>query len=1490
MIMGLSRTYRINLAAVGIIASSAASLLSGAAQADTRDDPQHKKPAIQYIAPKRQPGRVAPRPQIHHESVKRPQHDDPPPRHKAAEPQEKKVHREVAKPQHDDLPPRRKVVEPDEHKAPKHVEPKMGISEKPASPIQKDARPSVKSSAPAMTQSDAAKRLEAMRKQQQASPQTGNNSVLKAGRADPKPAAQQPTVLAKRPSTQPSMTQSDAAKRVETFRNKNQANSNNATNSRVKSAVQSPGGTRKPATDVMAKSVTVKPGTASPYANNPIASKAWQPTGAVASSAVNKSIANNFRGTKLGKPNQLGGYTANSFVSHKAVSLAPAIGQCMPPPTPNMPYPSTTKFGPHINTYVWTRLIDLFAGGCGRLVIPGPAYAYVVNYSCQSEFIEVGSAPIRSDGYVEYEGHTYSSDVSYWLDEPASSGRSRAAGSDVSPAVSGPPPASAAESPGPTATAAKAKVEKVLEAKVVEPESARVTLGTVGVGAFEACSAATAVSPNNSAKSDDTTNGTAAADENQPSRSPQLMLETGGHLAQIRSLVFTPGGKCLISAGDDKVVRIWSLDSGRSERTLRGEIELGPKGTVLAVALSPDGATLAASGSMEVPEQGGHAIRLYDLTTGEIAGLLVGHTQAVSSLAFSSDGLRLLSGSADKDAIIWDVAGRRPLQVLSGHDESVTAVAFSPDGNRAVTASADRTARLWTVADGKLIKALEGHEAPLSALAVFARDGAIATASLDGDIKLWNGESGEFAKTLPHLEFSPGALAAGPDGDALVVTCGDRCRRNFEQHVLSRSSGKPIASYRGHDGFVFAAAVHSDGTVATAGGLGHEIHLWKLDTGTIQQVLKGTGSGVSTVGFFPDSRSLGWSHRFDEKSHLVRGAIEAAIDLPDEATHLGQPIRVEADAVSSFVHAEDHAGEWSINHATAGGEEVAGGGRKGGKGGGGGGGGGSTGPGAANVTISQKDEVVATIGPDKRLGKGFAYRAYAFAASGQEVLVGGDQGLLAAYNLKAERTTTFVGHDSTVWSVSPSPDGRLIASGGSDQTVKLWNIETGELIATLFQSTNGEWVMWTPQGYYTGSAGGGELVGWQVNRGPDKAADYVRGQQLREVLNRPDIVERAITLASATAAIGELAPNSPTVEQILSVGLPPVVAMLDGLNGQTTVTGGRGTIVVGLKENPLPMEALDIWVNDRKVTGQSVDLPATLKREPGIDYKAFEIPLFANENLVRISATNEIGSSDQSEGGRLSIKITHNGEGALDKRGTLFVLAVGVDKYPGLPGKDLNLAVSDADGFMSTAQKEMKTSHDRVVPILLVNGKGKDQDPTRTNIEAALKRLEKDVTANDTVALFFAGHGSNQGGTFYFLPTDVADAQHGGTDTYLDWGVVQKSISRISGRKVLFLDACQAADSYYQRLQEDARVSLFVAFAAATGNQSAVEMPELHHGVFTYAVIKGLEGEAEDKAARTVMVYGLGNYVTTEVSKRTVGRQTPEYFPTPGANFVLVKH
>jgi WD40 repeat protein len=181
-------------------------------------------------------------------------------------------------------------------------------------------------------------------------------------------------------------------------------------------------------------------------------------------------------------------------------------------------------------------------------------------------------------------------------------------------------------------------------------------------------------------------------------------------------VAFTPDGNRIITGSGqplqsgmshpDFTVRLWDLSSGREVRRFEGHTHV-----VTSVAVSPD-AQRILSGSYD------QTMRLWDLVTGKELHCFRGHTERIRSVAFSPAGRWVASGSFDQTVRLWDleavtggggsrwfrpfrsVAGRRESYRLLGHTQPVTSVTFSPDGRRLLTGSADKTVRLWQVPEG----------------------------------------------------------------------------------------------------------------------------------------------------------------------------------------------------------------------------------------------------------------------------------------------------------------------------------------------------------------------------------------------------------------------------------------------------------------------------------------------------------------------------------------------------------------------------------------------------------------------------------------------------------------------------------------------------------------------------------------------------------------------------------------------------------------------
>jgi WD40 repeat protein len=184
------------------------------------------------------------------------------------------------------------------------------------------------------------------------------------------------------------------------------------------------------------------------------------------------------------------------------------------------------------------------------------------------------------------------------------------------------------------------------------------------------------------------------------------------------------------------------LMSERDHEWLTGmNILYGHTSGVSSVALSSDGSRIV-SGSDD------RTVRIWDAASGTVQHTLEGHTYRVTSVAFSSDGLRIVSGSADETVRIWDAASGTVQHTMKGHTEEVTSVAFSSDGLRIVSGSDDRTVRIWDAASGTVQHTLEGHTYRVTSVA-FSSDGLrIVSGSYDFTVRIWDLNTGAMQHVL----------------------------------------------------------------------------------------------------------------------------------------------------------------------------------------------------------------------------------------------------------------------------------------------------------------------------------------------------------------------------------------------------------------------------------------------------------------------------------------------------------------------------------------------------------------------------------------------------------------------------------------------------------------------------------------------------------------------------------------------------------------------
>ncbi|KAJ3128957.1 hypothetical protein HK098_003054 [Nowakowskiella sp. JEL0407] len=270
----------------------------------------------------------------------------------------------------------------------------------------------------------------------------------------------------------------------------------------------------------------------------------------------------------------------------------------------------------------------------------------------------------------------------------------------------------------------------------------------------------------------------------------------------------------------------------------------GHSATVYSVAVSSDGRFIA-TGSWDT------TLKIWSMQSGEKLKTLRGHTDNVNSVAFTTDGRYIVSGSSDKTIKIWVTESGEDLRTLSGHTNNVNAVAVSTDGLFIVSGSLDNTIKIWSFDSGDEVLTLYGHSDSVRTVAISVDGQYIVSGSNDKTIKLWSTLSGEVIGTLTGHTDIVRSVAISSNNQYIISGSWDNTIK-----VWSFQSGQMERSIQAHTNNVKSVAVSVDGWFIVSGGGDNTVKIWVLESGELFRTFKGHNGGVNTAVISSDGQYI----------------------------------------------------------------------------------------------------------------------------------------------------------------------------------------------------------------------------------------------------------------------------------------------------------------------------------------------------------------------------------------------------------------------------------------------------------------------------------------------------------------------------------------------------------------------------------------------------------------------------------------------------------
>jgi WD40 repeat protein len=911
-------------------------------------------------------------------------------------------------------------------------------------------------------------------------------------------------------------------------------------------------------------------------------------------------------------------------------------------------------------------------------------------------------------------------------------------------------------------------------------------------------------------------------------------------------VTFSQNGRMIAAGSADQTIKIWDTESKREIKVLK---DAGNR--ITALAFSPDGLILASGGT-------DNSIKIWEINSEKNPRVLKKHTDRVKALAFSPDGKFLASGAADNTVRIWNASNRNEIYKFTGHNDKILTLNFL-SGNEIVSADAKRAVKFWNPAKGTETRVSGGQrnsDYPVEAQsAAFSLDGRFVV--FDDGIRaadLFETSSGGRIETLENHVFGFNSVAFSPDKNWLAVGSVDNTIKLWDLQT-----GQSLPPLDGHNGNVRSVLFTPDSRKIISAGLDSTIKIWDFTAGDEPQTLGRHKSGINSIAVSRSGKRLA-SGGFDKIVKLwdLTNASEIKT-LPEQSGEVtavafsSDENVIASGSADNIVKVWDLAAGKEILTLTEHTEKIE------------------------AVAFSPDKKFLASAGADKSIkvwdlasGKRLLnlsnptgkVKSISFSQDGRRLASGSEDKNVKIWRIpEGQEEWQFQGHSGEVASVNFSTDGKLLASAGDDGSVNLWQPDKKSKIVTLISlRENNDWLVAAPAGFFDGSPAAWNQLLWRFGGDtfnfspvevffnefyqPGLLADLLAGKTF-DAASDISIKDRRQPKLKISLADGKSASDKTsdrTVKLLIEV--------------EENRTGGKGS---GAKDARLFRNGslVHFWNGD------------VLKNANGKNVLTAEVPVVEGQNQFTAYAFNNdnIKSGDD--------HLTLTGAENLKRKGTIYILGIGVGKYSN-PNFDLNYVDADVKAFgnvLRLKQSELNPDETiKVFPLL-------DEKATKNNILETLRvfagtRKEnaslpfseqpEKVQPEDTVIVYFSGHGFSHQKRFYMIPHDMGYAGKRKKFTDEDFEILTKSsVSDLeleaafrgvdSKNLLLIIDACnsgqaiEAEDNRQGPMNSKGLAQLayekgMYVLTASQSTEDAYNSQAIEHSFLTYALVKeGLE-------------------------------------------------